>query len=78
LNAPPCRLRCAIIASRATLPYHSHTTLATGPKKREYYTDWVQQPLMKSLSQLNTQTLPRGFGNTTYRIRAGEGKSEEG
>jgi len=38
----------------------------------------VQQPVMKSLFLLNTQILPGGFGNTTYRIRAGEGKSKEG
>jgi len=33
---------------------------------------------MKSLFLLNTQISPGGFGNTTYRIRAGEGKSTEG
>ena len=38
----------------------------------------VEQPLMKSLSLLNAQTPPGGSGNTTYRIKAGEGKAKRG
>ena len=32
----------------------------------------VQSPFLTSLSQLDTQVLPGGFGNTTYYLRAGE------
>jgi hypothetical protein len=31
---------------------------------------------MKSLFLLNAQIQPRGFGNTTYRIGAGEGEAK--
>jgi hypothetical protein len=36
----------------------------------------VQQPLMESLFLLNTQILPGGSGNTTYRMQAGFGKKK--
>jgi hypothetical protein len=33
---------------------------------------------MKSLFLLDTQTSPRGIGNMTYYLKAGEGLTEEG
>ena len=42
LNCPVCFRRCATIGSFLTPPYHSNTTLSTGPKKREYYSRGFQ------------------------------------